>query len=104
MPTQSTESHRHNLNIDRATELIAAWKSSGRSLEEFADSHQVSLKTLQRWERRLRTSRAVSPPTFVQVQTMTCSDVTIQAQGVTVIVPGIMLESCLPAVVRALRC
>jgi hypothetical protein len=101
-----TETTRKYLNTESAAELLAEWRSSGTSLEAFADAHGLNAVTLTRWMRRLNAtagSREITPA-FVQVQSMPLGDITVHAQGVSIQIPASLLDQSLPAVLRALRC
>ena len=100
------ETSRKYLNQERAAELLAAWRSSGMSLEAFAESHGVSELTLTRWLRRLNASAGTREitPAFVQVQPMTLGDITVHAHGMSIQIPAPLLEQSLPTILRALRC
>jgi hypothetical protein len=102
----ATETCRKYLNKDSAAELLAAWRASGLSLKAFAEAHDLTEITLTRWLRRLQAttgSREVIPA-FVQVQSIPLGEVTVHAQGVSIQIPGALLEQSLPTVLRALRC
>jgi len=97
---------RRNLNAERAAELILNWKSSGQSAKDYAEAHGLTELTLLRWHRRLQSTSATTAitPTFVQVQPMPCGDITVHAQGVSIQVPVVLLDSSLPTILRLLRC
>jgi len=55
-----SDTGRKYLNSERASEALDAWRSSGMSLKEFAQSQGLSETTLTRWQRRLSVTPLVS--------------------------------------------
>ena len=102
----ATDTNRKYLNAERASEALDAWRSSGMTLKDFANSQGLSETTLTRWQRRL-TATAVTrevTSTFVQMQPMPVGEVTVHAPGVSIQIPAALLAHSLPTVLQALRC
>ena len=77
---------------DQARTVLDAWESSGKSLQEFAEQHDVGLERLYRWKSRLSKSKAPVQPQFVR---LTLEDVLGSNSrpegkdaGIEVILPG----------------
>jgi hypothetical protein len=102
---QSKPRRRGRLSLAAGQELIAAWRSSSLSIEQYCHEHGHQVATLKRWVEKLSPTDAVDPPRFVEITVDVAADRidVVTGLGAVVRVRSQFDAALLRAVVEALR-